>query len=182
MLYLGSFTHPRGSNPDLMTARIAFRYESLEPHLAGAALHPIGRRAECLVDLRKLAPKLDDVAVAVFPIVEDVEILLDLFERRNGQLRQCLSLAGAVISALHVSAASPSRNRKASDVCRLRPPPARGGRSIGPAGRGREADAGGARVAGRTPDAAGPPAAAARMVRRARFRYTLRREPPCSAT
>src|SRR6185503_1705832 len=45
-----------------------------EPHLADAALHLVGGGAVVLGQRRKLAAKLDDVAVAILPIVEQLEI------------------------------------------------------------------------------------------------------------
>src|SRR5262249_8744275 len=40
-----------------------------KPNLAGAAAHPVGLRAQSLGQWRQGPPKLDDIAVAVLPVV-----------------------------------------------------------------------------------------------------------------
>ena len=62
-----------------------------EPDLADTALHLVGGGAILVRQRLELAAKLDHVAVAVFPIVEQLEIGKDLFEaRRLLRLIQCV--------------------------------------------------------------------------------------------
>src|SRR5215203_4226515 len=53
-----------------------------EPHLAGAAPHLVGFVARGLRQWRQGAAKLDQIAVAVVPLLQEIEILNDLVDRR----------------------------------------------------------------------------------------------------
>src|SRR5262245_8604579 len=52
-----------------------------EPNLAGAAAYLVGVGSERLRKGRQAAPQLDDVAVAVLPVVEKCEIGADISKR-----------------------------------------------------------------------------------------------------
>ena len=59
-------------------------------------MHPVGGIAFILGQWRQGLAKFDDVAVAVFPIVEQVEIVGDVLEGgRVGRHRACLEESGA---------------------------------------------------------------------------------------
>ncbi len=53
-----------------------------EPHLAGAAPHLVGVVAGGFRQRRQRAAKLDQIAVAVVPLLQQLEILNDLVDRR----------------------------------------------------------------------------------------------------
>src|SRR5690606_2739804 len=52
-----------------------------QPDLADATLDAIGRGSRRIVELRQVAAEFDQIAVAIFPIVQEVEILLYGFDR-----------------------------------------------------------------------------------------------------
>ena len=65
-------------------ARRAVRLDrGRKPHLAGAALHLVGVAARGLRQRRQRAAKLDQIAIAVVPLVQQGEILDDLVDRRS---------------------------------------------------------------------------------------------------
>ena len=59
----------------------------LDPHLADAAAHLVGVGARALGEFRQFAAEFDHIAIAVFPIVEEGEIVANGVERAQGGLR-----------------------------------------------------------------------------------------------
>ena len=57
-----------------------------QPHLAGAAAHLVGVGAMGVRQRLQMPAELDDVAVALFPVAEEVEVGRDLVEGRHGGL------------------------------------------------------------------------------------------------
>src|SRR5436190_8367305 len=54
-----------------------------EPDLAGTTLHLVGKRMLGLGERCQLAAELDHIAIAIVPLVEQGEIILDLVDRRH---------------------------------------------------------------------------------------------------
>src|SRR5437763_85797 len=57
-----------------------------EPHLAGAALHLVRLGVQLLGQPFERAPKLDDITIAIVPVVQQGEILRDLVNGRGHAL------------------------------------------------------------------------------------------------
>ena len=57
----------------------------LDPHLADAAAHLVGVGAGAFGEFGQFAAEFDHIAVAVFPIVEEGEIVADGVERAQGE-------------------------------------------------------------------------------------------------
>ena len=68
----------------LAARRIGRRF-ALDPHLADAAAHLVGLVVRALVERLEGAAKLQDVAVAIFPIFEEGEIIANLGESGQGE-------------------------------------------------------------------------------------------------
>jgi len=71
-----------GERDHRIGARSALR---LQPDLADAAADLVGVGARRLGERRKILAELDDVAVAVFPFVENGEVFADRFYRSHGR-------------------------------------------------------------------------------------------------
>jgi len=60
---------------------------ALEPDLADAAANLVGGVARAFAERLERAPEFDDIAIPIFPFVEESEIGADGFDRAQGRAR-----------------------------------------------------------------------------------------------